>query len=159
MDNLIIRKAREGELKSVQELNQELFVHDEEFDPLLNIDWPFEKSGEEYFKDKISGKEGVCFVAEVDKEIVGYLVGGMMKTYSYRKIKKQSELENILVKENFRGQRLGEKLFQEFIKWSKEKGVDRIKVCAYSQNHGAINFYKRIGFVPYEINLEYEVVK
>jgi diamine N-acetyltransferase len=62
-----------------------------------------------------------------------------------------------LVKEGFRGQKIGERLFQEFIRWSKEKGAERIKVSAYAPNHKAIDFYKRVGFVPYETILEYEI--
>jgi diamine N-acetyltransferase len=157
MKDPIIRKAKVNELKAIQELNNQLFVHDREFDPFLNMKWPFNKIGEKYFKNKINEKDGVCFVAIVREEIIGYMAGVIMKPFSYRKIKKQSELENILIKEEYRGQGIGEKLFNEFIKWSKEKGVERIKVSAYYGNIKAINFYKKVGFTPYDINLEYEL--
>lgn len=157
MKNLIIRKAKIEELKIIQELDYQLFIHDGEYDSTLNMNWPFEEEGENYFKDKICEKDGICFVAEIDGKIVGYLVGEIIKPYPYRKIKKQSELGNTLVKEEFRGQRIGEKLFDEFVKWSKEKGMERIKVSAYFGNIRAINFYKRVGFVPYSTELEYEL--
>jgi GNAT superfamily N-acetyltransferase len=73
MKNITVRKAREGELKTVQDLNQLLFEHDQPYD---------------------------------------------------RTVKKMSELENTLVKEEFQGQRIGEKLFERFIEWSKGKGVN-----------------------------------
>lgn len=155
--NVIIRKAKEEELRTIQELNHELFLHDKEFDSSLNMRWPFEKIGEEYFKDRISGKEGVCFVAVVDGEIVGYLAGGMRKPYSYRTVKVQSELENTLVKENFRGKGIGEKLFREFVKWSRKMGAERITVSASFDNRNAIKFYKKVGFEDYATELEYEI--
>ena len=157
MSKVIIRKAKEKELKIIQGLNHELFLHDGEYDPLLNMDWPFEKQGEDYFKDKISGEKGVCFVAEVGGEIVGYLAGRLMESYSYRKVEKMAELDNTLVKEEFRGQGIGENLFKEFIKWSKNQDAERIKVIAYADNFGAIKFYKRVGFIPYETVLEYKI--
>lgn len=157
MNDLIIRKAKEDELKIIQELNHQLFLHDKEYDSFLNMNWPFEKIGEDYFKNKISGKDGVCFVAQINGEIVGYLAGGIIKPYSYRKIKKQSELENTLIKETFRGQGIGEKLFKEFVKWSKEQGAERIKVSASTDNTRAIKFYKRLSFTPCASELEFEI--
>jgi len=157
MNDLIVRKAEENELSIVQELNHQLFVHDEKFDSLLKMNWPLEKEGADYFKDKISGKDGVCFVAEMKGEIVGYLAGLMIEPHSYRTVKKMSELDNMLVKENLRGQGIGEKLFEKFVEWSKEQEAERIKVSASTDNSGAIEFYKRVGFVPYAAELECEV--
>lgn len=159
MAEVVIRKARDGELKVVQELNHQLFLHDEEYDPFLDMNWSFGKIGENYFKKRIAGGDGVCFVAEMNEEIVGYLAGGIIKPYDYRTIKKQTELENTLVNKNFRGRGIGEKLFNEFVKWSREQGAERIKVSASSENLGAIRFYEKAGFVPYAIELEYEMGK
>lgn len=153
----IIRKSKKEDLKAVQELNHQLFIHDKDFDSSLNINWPLEKEGEEYFKNKINEKDGVCFVAELNNEIVGYLVGSIIEPCYYRNIKKISELENMIIKEDCRGKRIGEKLFKEFVEWSKLKKVERIKVSAYTSNESAIRFYKRIGFNFYATELEYNI--
>lgn len=157
MKQIIIRKPYLHELGVIQELNAQLFIHDSSYDPFLNMQWPFEKTGEEYFRNKISGKSGVCFVAEKEGEIVGYLAGGMITPYSYRTIKKQAELENILVKDDERGKNIGESLVQAFIAWCKEHEAERIKVSAAAENSGAIQFYQRVGFVSYATELEYEL--
>lgn len=154
---IIIRKSKEEDLKAVQELNRQLFIHDKEFDSSLDVKWPLGKTGEEYFQNKINGKNSICFIAEANNEIVGYLVGGIIESCSYREIKKISELENMIIKEDCRGKRIGEKLFKEFVKWSKSKKVERIKVSAYTNNESAIRFYKRIGFDSYSTELEYKV--
>src|SRR3989344_7039552 len=155
MKDLVIRKAKSEDLKAIQKLNHQLFIHDQEFDSFLNMNWAFEE-GENYFKDKISGK-GVCFIAEMGGEAVGYLAGGLMRPYSYRTIKKMTELENTLVKEEFRGQRIGEKLFEKFVGWSKQTGAERIKVSTSTSNSRGIKFYERVGFSPYAIELEYGI--
>lgn len=158
MSNPIIRAAKEDELKIIQELNHQLFLHDDQFaNQFLNMDWSFEKVGEDYFRKRIGGEEGVCLVAEVNGKIAGYLAGGIMQPYSYRTVKKMSELENMLVKEEFRGQKIGEKLFEEFANWSKSQNIERIKVSAASDNLGAIKFYEKVGFRSYATELEYEI--
>lgn len=158
MNNLIIRRAKEGELKIIQELNHQLFLHDEKCaGQFLNMNWPFEKTGEDYFRKRIEGEEGICLVAEADREIIGYLAGGIIEAPSYRTVRKMSELENMLVKEKFRGQKIGKKLFDEFVNWSKSQGMERIKVSAASDNSRAIKFYEKAGFMPYTVELEYEI--
>jgi hypothetical protein len=66
MDKVLIREAKENELPIVQKLNHQLFIHDQPYDPLLNMNWPFKEKGEEYFRSKINKSKGVCFVAEVN---------------------------------------------------------------------------------------------
>ena len=151
-----IRKAFDNELKTIQNLNYQLFEHDLVYDPLLKMDWPYTE-GSEYFKKRISGEEGVCFVAEVDGRIVGYLAGDLIKPYSYRTIRQQTELENTLVIEEYRSNGIGKLLIDEFVKWSKERGAERIKVSASSGNSLAIQFYKGAGFADYATELEFEV--
>lgn len=157
--NVTIRPAKEDELQAIQDLNYQLFVHDEEYDPLLNMDWPYQDEGTKYFQSRIKGKEGVCFVAEVDNKVIGYLAGSVVASYPYRKIQKQTELENTLVLEEYRGQRIGEQLFKQFVEWSKQQGAERIKVSAAANNVQAIKFYHRVGFEDYGLELEYPINK
>jgi len=102
-------------------------------------------------------KKRNCFIAEVNNEIVGYLAGSIIEPCSYRNIKKISELENMIIKEDCRGKRIGEKLFKEFVEWSKFKKVKKMKVSAFTNNESAIRFYKRIGFDSYATELEYKI--
>jgi GNAT superfamily N-acetyltransferase len=151
---ILIRKAHPEELKIIQDLNHQLFLFDYERDPDLNVQWPYEKDGEEYFRKMIDGEIGVCFVAEVEGKVVGYLAGcGELETPSYRPVKR-AELENMFVIEEYRGAGVGTKLANEFIDWSHSKGVQHIFVSAYAGNERAIKFYQKAGFKPYAFELE-----
>lgn len=152
-----VRRARQEDLEAVQDLNYQLFEHDYEYDPLLKMSWPYDDEGAAYFTKRVSGDEGVCFVAELEGEIVGYLCGGMMKPYSYRAIEKEAELENMLVTEEHRGQRIGEKLFEQLVTWAKGQGAEKILVSAAAQNVDAIRFYRRVGFGDYATELEFDL--
>jgi len=157
MNKVFIRRATFEELPIIQNLNLQLFQHDQVYDPLLNMNYSFSKNGKKYFQDKISNKDSICLVAEINNQIIGYLAGGITKSYSYRTVKKQSELENTLVLKEYRGKGIGNLLFCEFVKWSKKQGVEIINVKTSTDNIKAIEFYKKEGFVSYSSELEYQV--
>jgi GNAT superfamily N-acetyltransferase len=152
----IIRKAKAEDLRAVQDLNHALFESDSSSDDTLNLNWPYE-DGEEYFRRMIAGETGVCYVAEVNDEIVGYLAGSIkLEQPSYSTVRR-SELENMFVKEEFRSQGIGEKLAKTFLQWSKSSGVAKSFVQAYAPNQRAIAFYQRAGFAPYSVELEIDL--
>ena len=152
--DVTIRDARGDELATIQSLNHDLFVHDQEYDPTLWMNWPFEDNkGARYFMEKINHANGVCLVAEMNGEIVGYVAGSMKKAPSHRDVT-LSELENMLVKDGHRGQGIGGKLAKAFVDWSREQGAQRVTVSAYAGNADAVQFYKNQGFIPYATELE-----
>ncbi len=154
--NTVIRQAIESDLAAVQKLSKELFESEQHRDPLLNMQWTYQQEGEEHFKKRVSGEEGVCFVAEISGEVVGYTTGSVMRIVSWRPVRRV-EMENLIVSDSYRGQGIGEKLAERLVEWAKEQGVERIMVSAYAANDGAIKFYKRNGFVPDSIELEKEI--
>lgn len=150
-----VRKAAITDLRRLQELNYELFLLEEANDTTLDMQWPHDPAGEVYFTEKINGVNCVCFVAENDGKIVGYLAGALTKPQSYRTIGKITEMENTIVNKDYRGQKIGEQLFAAFVTWSKEQGAEKIKVAAAASNEGAIRFYEKVGFSPYSVVMEY----
>lgn len=150
-----IRKANSDELEIIQNLNHDLFISDGPRDQFLNHKWPY-KDGKKYFVKRISEPNSICLVATVDNQIVGYLAGELLKTESWRPVKR-TELQNMFVKDQFRSLGIGKKLVDEFLKWSKSKGVKRALVVAYITNERAINFYQKNGFEPESLSLEANV--
>ena len=45
-------------------------------------------------------------------------------------------------------------LANQFLKWAREKGAERVSVTAYAANERAIAFYERLGFEPRNLSLE-----
>lgn len=156
MEKIIIRRAGVNDLGDILRLNLDLFKKEyKEYDKKLNLKWTFGKVGRNYFKKRISGKDGFAFVAENEGKIIGYLCGSVGKCpYDYRLIPKYAELENMIVDKKFRGQGIGEKLVKEFLKWCKEKKADVISVNASAQNEKGIEFYRKMGFKDYSLTLE-----
>lgn len=151
--NVVIRKARESELAAIQELNHQLFISDAVSDPTLNINWPYEAEGIDYFKRMIAGINGVCLVAEIDGQLIGYLAGCLRKQHGAWGVRR-TEVENMIVASDHRSQGVGSQLITAFFEWSKGQGITHVLVGAFASNKQAIAFYERQGFVAYELVLE-----
>ena len=155
VEKIIIRKARIDELGQIQNLTHRLFAYETKSDRLLNTRWPYQQ-GKKVLEIRIRGGKFVCFVAEFDKKIVGYLTGEVKKGEPWKPVRK-SELESMFVQDEYRSKGIGRKLTREFLKWSKKKGVKRAVVFAYVANKRAVKFYKRLGFNEDTIFFEKEV--
>lgn len=150
-NEIVIRRATIGDLKTIQELNNELFkLEKENFDSTLIDNWPISKDGEKYFSDLI--KYHYVLIAEVNEEVVGYLVCSINEKVSYEKIQ-YGELNNMFIKKQFRGLGIGRKLINTFINYCKNNNINDIKVNASYKNVNAIKFYKIMGFSEFDLTL------
>lgn len=151
---IIIRKAKEEELKIIQDLNAALFKEDAgPRDPFVNLNWPYEEFGTNYFKDHLVNPNKIVLVAQIDGEITGYLAGTTGEMESWRSIKR-GEVQDMYVRPEYRSLGIGNKLMKEFFDWCKEKGDKKVVVHTYDSNERGINFYKKCGFKPYSRALE-----
>jgi len=148
-----IRKATVGDINDILVLNSLLFEEDREYDKTLDMTWT-RKRGMKYFLDRITRRDKCALVAVNGIKIVGYLVGGLCDSASYRLSVVSAELENMLVLEDFRGKGVGKKLVEEFLSWCKTNNVANISVTASAVNNRGIKFYKSLGFKDYNLTLE-----
>ena len=132
--DIIIRRALQSDCPRLLELIQELAV--------------YEKAPEEvtvsleHFSESGFGQNPVWwgFVAEVQ----GVVVGMALYYVRYSTWKGQRMyLEDILVTEKLRGNKIGSLLFDALIKEAKEKKFNGINWQVLEWNEPAINFYKK----------------
>jgi len=148
MNETTVRPAKVEELERVQELNHQLFLSDARHFDDLNVNWPYEE-GEQYFRDRIAGKGGVCLVVEKGGKVVGYVMGGWSHLNFSAYKGKRAELENICVSEAERSHGVGALLVEALLEWCRQNGATHVMVDAYAPNLRAIQFYKTQGFEPY----------
>ena len=158
MKNIIIRTAIISDLEAIQKLNQELCVKENrEYDRTINIDYPFSKNGEDYFRSRIESADSLALIAEENKNTIGYLVGSIIAPETYRTITRMAEAENMYVKESFRGLGIGSQLNQRFEDWWRKNRAQRIRYVASAGNIEAIKLYKKLGSKEVNITLEKEL--
>lgn len=89
-----------------------------------------------------------CFVADAstslstDNEIVGAaLIYYRFSTWKGRTL----HLEDLIVKEAYRGKGIGEALYKQVMKYAYDQGLKRVAWDVLDWNTGAIRFYERSG--------------
>lgn len=129
-----IRKAVRKDCVRMMELIQELATYEKAPDEVTVSLKHFEESG--------FGANPVwwAFVAEAQ----GVVIGMALYYVRYSTWKGQRMyLEDILVTEDMRGQKIGSLLFDALIVEAKEKGFNGINWQVLDWNEPAINFYKK----------------
>lgn len=126
-----IRYVKEGDLDQIQKIEEESFSH------------PFSKK---QFLRLYTNYNKIFFIAEKDKEILGYIVG----IRGFRKI----IVASIAVKEEFRRKGIADKLIRHLIKRARAM-VKTLELQVRISNKPAIFFYEGIGFTCKSILHEY----
>lgn len=126
---LKIRKAQVSEIKTLRKIAQQT---PEVLDTQNYIE------GELTFKRLI--KNGVCIVAELDKEIAGFLLANLSERV------KCSYLVYCIVKPEYRGKGIGSKLMNEYFKICRKNKINYLDTYAPSFNERTIKFYQKLGF-------------
>ena len=108
-----------------------------------------------FFEKDLSSGNGVIFVAEKDKKIIGYIfvltfTPGMEKAKRYS----PAYISDLHIEKPFRRKGFAKKLIKEAEKWSKDKNKKEIILDVGTFNKGAIDLYKGIKFKDKSIKLE-----
>ncbi|WP_300435210.1 GNAT family N-acetyltransferase [Christiangramia sp.] len=134
--NITIRKARKEDMGEVLTLIQELAVFEKEPEAVIIDENDLIKDG---FGEYPAFQ---CFVAEADGNIEGMaLVYFRYSTWKGKTV----HLEDLIVRESFRGKGLGSALYTEVIKFASEQGVKRTEWVVLNWNKDAADFYRRSG--------------
>ena len=136
MNNILIRKAEISDMVSVLGLIRELAEFEREPKSVsINVD--------DLINDGFCNNPKFrCLVAEKNKKVVGMaLFYGRYSTWKGKTL----HLEDLIVKQKFRGQGIGKELYKKFIEIAQEEGVRRAEWVALDWNINAIEFYKNSG--------------
>ena len=151
MNDIVIRKATMDDLRIIQELNNDLFkLEKESYDTTLVVDWPLTEIGQKYFADLIQNH--YVIVAEDNNKVIGYLAGSINEKGSYTELQ-YGEIDNMLVKDEYRGYGIGKSLINNFKEYCKANGIENMKVMASYKNRNAVEFYHKNGFEEFEVTL------
>ena len=64
-------------------------------------------------------------------------------------------IDDICVDEKFRGQHVGQTLYEAVVEYAKKEGFYNITLNVWNCNPGAMKFYESMGLVPQKIGMEY----
>ena len=130
---ITIRKAREKDYSAILSLIKELAIFEKAPDKVTNTVGQMEKE-KDFFQ---------CYIAETEeKEIVGMAL--YFFAY-YTWVGKSLYLDDLYVKESYRGQQTGTKLLKKILEIAKNENCKRVRWQVLNWNKPAIDMYKKIG--------------
>ncbi len=91
------------------------------------------------FDEMLRLNQDMCFVLEVDGDIVGTILG----SYDGRSV----SVHRLAVKTNLQKKGYGKLLIDTLEKKIKERGIQRIFLQVHTSNQKVLGFYKKLGYV------------
>ena len=138
---MIFRKAQKTDLKAIVEMLAN--------DPLgaLREDVKYPEKYERAFDLIDQDPNQELMVVEDDKaEVIGTFHLTFIQ-YLTHQGSIRAQIESVRVRENQRGQGIGEKMFQWAVDRAKDKGAQLVQLTSDKKRPDAIRFYERLGFV------------
>ncbi len=131
--SITIRKADEKDFNAILALIKELAAFENAPEKVTNTAVQMEKE-KDYFQ---------CYVAETsEKEIVGMAL--YFFAY-YTWVGKSLYLDDLYVKESYRGQEIGTKLLRKILEIAKKENCKRVRWQVLNWNKPAIDMYRKSG--------------
>ena len=134
--NILIRKAEARDVSDIILLIRELAAFERAPDAVSNTD-------EAMLRDGCGADPSfMAFVAEIKE--TGEVVGLSLYHWAYSTWRgRYMYLDDLYVKEKMRGQSVGKKLLDAFLKDAQEQGANLVKWQVLHWNEPAIEFYKK----------------
>lgn len=145
-----IREATAVDLPRLIELMAQLRPDDP------NAEEPAQLPRYEAVFSRMIGQAQRILVAESDGRLAGALVVAIVENISHKGAP-YAIIENVVVDESARGQRIGEALIGEAVEAARQAGCYKVTLTSNKRRTDAHRFYKRLGFVQtheaFRINL------
>lgn len=152
-NTVLIRKAKLRDVNKLAEMAFVLLDYHSKYDREL-YSGPSKKKQIKLFKQrlkrKIFDKNGLLLVAELNSEIIGYLMASIQDRTALFKVNKWAHIHDIFVEKNFRGRGIGRKLIKTTKRFFKKKGLKYLELEVHPKNTQAMRNYEKLGFREFE---------
>ena len=143
----MIRLATTNDAKRIGELWLEMVNFHQQFDAVL---FQASENGAEFYESsvlsRLSDSQTRVLVAEVDGEVVGYVLGMLVNiTPEMFAPIRSGFLADISVNAEFRRQGIGRELVERLVLWFQSQNVAYFEWHVSEKNQNAVKFWKSIG--------------
>jgi ribosomal protein S18 acetylase RimI-like enzyme len=147
-----IKKANLENLISIKNIGKQSFI--ETFTD-NNTPENIEKYLKESFSTdqlttEISNPNSIFYLALWDNEPIGFLKVNLGDAQTESLYKNTLEIQRIYVLQAFHGKKIGQILLDQAIEVAKHNQVDYIWLGVWEENHRALQFYTKNGFVTFD---------
>ena len=90
------------------------------------------------------------YFAIQENEVIGYLKINYSAAQTELKDDNSLEVERVYVRHNYHGKGVGQQLLDYAIQLAKQKNMQSVWLGVWENNHRAISFYKKNGYVTFD---------
>ena len=152
MTNFTIRAINIKDLQALQSISKQTFTETfassnskENMDKYLKEALSLEKLTEE-----LNNPNSLFYFIEDSHTPIGYLKLNMGASQTELNDNTALEIERIYVIQAYQGKIVGQQLYEKAIQVAKEKKVEYIWLGVWEENHKAIQFYTKNGFIAFD---------
>ncbi len=109
-----------------------------------------EAYGKEKLLSELKDPHTRFYFAKEGEEVIGYLKLNTAASQTELKDTQALEIERIYVLAAWQGKQVGKMLYDKAIEVAKEEHADYVWLGVWEENHKAIRFYERNGFVAFD---------
>jgi len=102
---------------------------------------------------ELENPNAAFYFAELDDTIIGYLKINFGDAQTELKDNKSVEIERIYVLQAYHGKKIGQLLYNKAIEIAKEHQAQYVWLGVWEENHRALQFYKKNGFVQFDTHI------
>jgi ribosomal protein S18 acetylase RimI-like enzyme len=155
MEAITIKKISLNELAQLQEIGRTTFLHtfsttDSEENMKIYLQSAFSA---EKLTVELENSESEFYFATLDEHVIGYLKINVGLAQTEIQNQNGLEIERIYVTGEFHGKKVGQLLFEKALSIAKQKKVDFIWLGVWEENHRAIRFYTKNGFIAFDSHI------
>ena len=152
MDNISILRVSVNDVERLQAIGRITFsqtfsAHNspEDMADYLNKSYSIDK-----LVDEIENPNAEFYFAQDGETVIGYLKINTGDAQTEKNDLNAFEIERIYVDEAYLGKKIGQLLFNKAIDLAKEKKATYVWLGVWEENHRALAFYNKNGFVPFD---------
>ncbi len=101
-------------------------------------------------------KKGIGFIAEENKNAIGYITGTIKKKPQW-KVSRYGHINEVFVSNKYRGKGLGKLLMKKFFDELRKKKIEYVDLSVFVKNKEAQRFYRKLGFKGYKVYMRKKV--
>jgi len=132
VDNIIIRELTIKDVESISEIYSGI------------IQKPVKPDFKELIQRHAEREEDLCFVAEIDGKVVGFMVSYIL-TLGFG-IEKSAWIATLGVNPEFMGQGIGKKLGEKLSDYYQAQGIENVYTSVRWDSTDLLSFFKTLGF-------------
>ena len=152
MENIITKRITLDDLEKLQNIGRKTFEETfSEFNSEENMRNYLEKGfSKKKLTAELNNNDSEFYFAILKDKVIGYLKINFGESQTELKDSKALEIERIYVSKEFHGKSVGQILYDKAIEVAKQKSSEYVWLGVWEENHRAISFYKKNGFVEFD---------